>query len=97
MSVGRSFSEGIGDTIRRFTLNRICRSLTGDLAAPYVCVPVYAADLDGFLNPSNKSLKDFSLHRAEEATGVPGDQILDAARVYATVKPAAIVYASARW
>jgi predicted molibdopterin-dependent oxidoreductase YjgC len=39
-----------------------------------------------------ESLKDFPLSRVEEITGVPADQIVRAARLYATSKPAAILY-----
>jgi formate dehydrogenase alpha subunit len=40
-----------------------------------------------------ESLKDFDLDFVEKATGVPRDEIVEAARLYATCKPATIVYA----
>ena len=40
-----------------------------------------------------ESLKAFDLTSVEKITGVPGDQIAEAARIYATNKPAAILYA----
>ena len=40
-----------------------------------------------------KSLKNFDLDKVEQITGVPRDQIAIAARLYATTKPASIVYA----
>ncbi|MFC1632139.1 formate dehydrogenase subunit alpha, partial [Candidatus Omnitrophota bacterium] len=40
-----------------------------------------------------KSLSSFKISVVEKITGVPGDKIKQAARVYATSKPAAIVYA----
>ena len=39
------------------------------------------------------SLKEFDLKRVEEITGVPKKKILEAARIYATEKPSAILYA----
>jgi formate dehydrogenase alpha subunit len=39
------------------------------------------------------SLKDFDLDFVEKVTGVPREQIVQAARVYATSKPASILYA----
>jgi formate dehydrogenase alpha subunit len=38
------------------------------------------------------SLQDFPLDRVEKLTGIPADQICAAARMYATTKPAAILY-----
>jgi len=40
-----------------------------------------------------KSLKNFSPDKVEEITGVPRDRITAAARLYATTKPATILYA----
>ncbi len=40
-----------------------------------------------------KSLKGFDLKKVEEITGVPGEKIADAARIYAKNSPAAIIYA----
>src|SRR4030066_2300604 len=40
-----------------------------------------------------ESLKNFDLDFAEKATGVPRNTIIEAARLYATHKPATIVYA----
>jgi len=40
-----------------------------------------------------ESLKDFDLDSVEQITGVPGEQITEAARLYATNKPATILYA----
>ncbi len=40
-----------------------------------------------------KSLKNFGLDFVEKTTGVPKDKIVEAARIYATEKPAAILYA----
>ncbi|MDK1030520.1 MAG: formate dehydrogenase subunit alpha [Planctomycetia bacterium] len=40
-----------------------------------------------------KSLKDFDLDFVEEITGVPRDKIIEAACAYATLSPAAILYA----
>ncbi len=39
-----------------------------------------------------KSLKDYPLELVEEITGVPGEKVAEAARMYATIKPAAILY-----
>jgi len=39
-----------------------------------------------------KSLAEFPLEKVEEITGVPRTQIIEAARLYATTKPAAILY-----
>jgi formate dehydrogenase alpha subunit len=39
-----------------------------------------------------KSLKDYPLKLVEEITGVPGEKVAEAARMYATSKPAAILY-----
>ena len=39
-----------------------------------------------------ESLKEFPLDKVEEITGVPQDQIVRAARIYASSKPAAILY-----
>jgi formate dehydrogenase alpha subunit len=39
------------------------------------------------------SLKNFSLDFVEKTTGVPKDKIVEAARIYATEKPSAILYA----
>ena len=39
-----------------------------------------------------KSLKDFDIDTVTQLTGVPGDKIVEAARMYATNKPAAILY-----
>ena len=41
----------------------------------------------------NESLKDFDLSSVEQVTRVPGKKIAEAARMYATNKPAAILYA----
>jgi formate dehydrogenase alpha subunit len=40
-----------------------------------------------------KSLKNFGLDFVEKTTGVPKDKIVEAARIYATEKPSAILYA----
>ncbi len=40
-----------------------------------------------------ESLKDFALDSVERITGVPGEKIVEAARMYATNKPASILYA----
>ncbi len=40
-----------------------------------------------------ESLKDFDLDSVERITGVPGEKVAEAARMYATNKPAAILYA----
>ncbi len=40
-----------------------------------------------------ESLKNFDLDFVEKATGVPRDTIVEAARLYATCKPATIIYA----
>jgi len=40
-----------------------------------------------------ESLKGFDLDSVERISGVPGDKIVEAARMYATSKPAAILYA----
>jgi formate dehydrogenase alpha subunit len=40
-----------------------------------------------------KSLKKFGLDFVEKTTGVPKDKIVEAARIYATEKPSAILYA----
>jgi formate dehydrogenase alpha subunit len=40
-----------------------------------------------------KSLKDFDLNTVERITGVPKDKVVEAARIYATDKPSAILYA----
>jgi len=40
-----------------------------------------------------ESLKKFDLDFVEKATGVPGDKIAQAARLYATNKPSSIIYA----
>ncbi len=40
-----------------------------------------------------KSLRQFNLELVEEITGVPGEKITEAARMYATHRPAAIFYA----
>lgn len=40
-----------------------------------------------------KSLKNFDLKKVEEITGVPGEKIAAAARIYAENSPAAIIYA----
>jgi formate dehydrogenase alpha subunit len=40
----------------------------------------------------SESLKDFDLATAEKLTGVPKDKIVQAARLYATHKPSAILY-----
>jgi formate dehydrogenase alpha subunit len=40
-----------------------------------------------------KSLKNFGLNFVEKTTGVPKDKIVEAARIYATDKPSAIMYA----
>ncbi len=40
-----------------------------------------------------ESLKSFDLNTVEQITGVPGETIVEAARIYATNKPAAILYA----
>jgi formate dehydrogenase alpha subunit len=39
-----------------------------------------------------RSVQEFAPERAEEITGVPADEIIAAAREYATTKPAAIIY-----
>ncbi len=39
-----------------------------------------------------ESLQEFPIDRVEQITGVPRDQIVQAARLYATTKPAAILY-----
>ena len=39
-----------------------------------------------------ESLKEFSLDKVENITGVPREQIVEAAKLYATIKPAAICY-----
>jgi len=39
------------------------------------------------------SLKAFDLDSVEKITGVPGDKITEAARMYATSKPSALLYA----
>ena len=39
------------------------------------------------------SLKEFDIKRVEEITGVPKKKIVEAARIYATEKPSAILYA----
>lgn len=39
-----------------------------------------------------ESLKDYPLKLVEEITGVPGEKVTEAARMYATNKPAAILY-----
>jgi formate dehydrogenase alpha subunit len=46
-------------------------------------------NFDAFKN----SLKEFDLKRVEEITGVPKKKIVEAARIYATEKPSAILYA----
>ena len=40
-----------------------------------------------------ESLKDFDLDSVERITGIPGEQIAEAARIYATSKPASILFA----
>jgi len=40
-----------------------------------------------------ESLKDFGLDFVEQTTGVPGEQVVEAARMYATNSPGAIFYA----
>ncbi|MDP2731379.1 MAG: formate dehydrogenase subunit alpha [Dehalococcoidales bacterium] len=40
-----------------------------------------------------RSLQDFDLDTVERITGVPGEKIAEAARIYATSKPAAILFA----
>jgi formate dehydrogenase alpha subunit len=40
-----------------------------------------------------KSLKNFGLESVEKTTGVPREKIVEAARIYATEKPSAILYA----
>ena len=40
-----------------------------------------------------ESLKDFDLDSVARITGVPGEKVAEAARIYATSKPAAILYA----
>ena len=40
-----------------------------------------------------ESLKDFDLDSVERITGIPGEQIAEAARIYATNKPASILFA----
>ncbi|MBN1161145.1 MAG: formate dehydrogenase subunit alpha [Dehalococcoidales bacterium] len=39
-----------------------------------------------------ESLKDYPLKLVEEITGAPGEKVAEAARMYATIKPAAILY-----
>ena len=39
-----------------------------------------------------ESLKEFPIEKVEEITGVPRSQIIEAARLYATAKPTAILY-----
>src|SRR5512138_673220 len=39
-----------------------------------------------------KSLEEFDLERVEEITGVPREKIVEAARIYASSKPASILY-----
>jgi formate dehydrogenase alpha subunit len=46
-------------------------------------------NFDAFRN----SLKEFDLKKVEEITGVPKKKIVEAARIYATDKPSAILYA----
>jgi formate dehydrogenase alpha subunit len=45
-------------------------------------------DFDAFI----ESLKEFHIDKVEQITGVPRSQIIEAARLYATTKPAAILY-----
>jgi formate dehydrogenase alpha subunit len=40
-----------------------------------------------------ESLSDFSLDKVSNITGIPAEQVIQAARLYATSKPAAILYA----
>jgi len=44
-------------------------------------------------NAFKESLKDFDLDHVEQITGVPGERIVEAARMYATNKPASILFA----
>jgi len=48
----------------------------------------YCENFDAF----KKSLKNFNLDFVEKVTCVPGDKIAEAARLYATYKPASIIY-----
>jgi formate dehydrogenase alpha subunit len=40
-----------------------------------------------------ESLRDFDLNTVEQITGVPGEKMVEAARTYATCKPASLLYA----
>ena len=52
-------------------------------------VSEYCDNFDAF----KESLNDFDLDFVEKATGVPRDTVIEAARLFATCKPATIIYA----
>jgi len=57
-----------------------------------VDLPFISECCDNF-DAFKESLKNFDLDFVEKATGVPGNTIIEAARLYATCKPATIIYA----
>jgi formate dehydrogenase alpha subunit len=63
----------------------ICDEGLADLSFIHECCD----NFDAF----KESLNNFGLDFVEKITGVPGDNIIEAARLYATCKPATIIYA----
>ena len=65
------------------------RIILDENLADLTFVGEYCDNFDAF----KESLKNFDLDFVEKTTGVPGNTIAEAARLYATCKPATIVYA----
>jgi len=67
----------------------LCRVIVDEGLADSSFIAERTENFDAFKD----SLKDFSLEHVAQITGVPAEQIAEAARMYATNKPAAIFYA----
>ncbi len=67
----------------------MCRVIVDEGLADQAFIAERCENFDAF----KESLNNFDLDFVEKTTGVPGEQIAEAARVYATSRPAAILYA----
>ena len=65
------------------------RVIVDEKLADAAFVGEYCENFDAFA----ESLRNFDLDSVEKVTGVPSDKIVEAARIYATNKPASIIYA----
>jgi len=67
----------------------ICRVIVDEELLDSAFITERGENFDAF----KESLKNFDLDFVEKITGVPGEQVIEAARMYATTRPAAIFYA----